>query len=240
MEELYQTYKDLAGVYIVYISEAHASDDPRPVPYAKKLGIKEHTTFGERCTVASRLVADKKLTIPCLVDGLEGVAETAYQGWPDRVYLINKAGQLAIAGNRGPWGFAPGIEAAEKWLAEYKKTGKEPPPVTLADDQAKRGELSMALGRAYEAGEYQKALEVAQKLHHLFPNDVGTMYNAACMHCLVGHHDEAYSWLEKAIEAGYDDADHLSRDGDFKAIRDQPRFQKLIDRARSQQRAEAG
>ena len=121
MEELYQTYKDLAGVYIVYISEAHASDDPRPVPYAKKLGIKEHTTFGERCTVASRLVADKKLTIPCLVDGLEGVAETAYQGWPDRVYLINKAGQLAIAGNRGPWVSLRGSRRPRSgWLSTRK------------------------------------------------------------------------------------------------------------------------
>ena len=240
MEELYQTYKDLAGVYIVYISEAHASDDARPVEYAKKLGIKEHTTFGERCSVASRLVADKKLTIPCLVDGMEAVAEKAYQGWPDRVYLINKDGQLAIAGNRGPWGFAPAIEAAEKWLAEYKKTGSEPAPVTLVDDRAKMRELSMALNEAYEAGEYQKALEVAQKLHRQFPDDVGTMYNTACMHCLVGHHDEAYSWLEKAIEAGYDDADHLSQDADFKAIRDQPRFQKLIDRVRPHEGAEAG
>ena len=135
---------------------------------------------------------------------------------------------------------APGIVAAEKWLAEYKKTGSEPPPVTLVDDRAKMGKLSMAMGRAYEAGEYQEALEAAQKLYRLFPDDVGTMYNTACMHCLVGHHDEAYSWLEKAVEAGYDDADHLSQDGDFKAIRDQPRFQKLIDRVRSQEEAEAG
>ncbi|MCP4247061.1 MAG: hypothetical protein GY778_08420 [bacterium] len=239
MEELYQTYKDLAGIYIVYISEAHAADDRSPVGYAKKMGIKEHTTFGERCSVASRLVADKKLTIPCLVDGMEAEAEKAYQGWPDRVYLINKDGQLAVAGNRGPWGFAPALKAAEKWLAEYKKTGSEPAPVTLVDDQAKLRKLSMAMGEAYEAGEYQKALEVAQKLHRLFPDDVGTMYNTACMQCLVGNHEEAYSWLEKAIKAGYDDADHLSQDGDFKTIRDEPRFQKLLERLRAKTKPNA-
>ncbi len=30
MEQLYQDYKDLAAIYIVYISEAHAMDDPSP------------------------------------------------------------------------------------------------------------------------------------------------------------------------------------------------------------------
>ena len=55
MEKMYQQYKDVAEFYIVYISEAHAQDDSWPVPYAKDLVIKEHTTYGERCGLADKL-----------------------------------------------------------------------------------------------------------------------------------------------------------------------------------------
>ena len=51
--------------------------------------------------------------------------------------------------------------------------------------------------------------------------------DVACFHCLAGHKEQAYSWIEKAIKAGYDDADHLTQDDDFKSIRDEERFKKL-------------
>lgn len=126
MEKMYRKYRNIAEFYIVYISEAHAADDKWPVPYAKELGIKEHKTYGERCIVAGRLRADKKLTIPCLVDSIDNEIATIYKGWPDRVFLIRKDGRLGIAAARGPWGFEPAVIEAREWLAEYKKTGREP------------------------------------------------------------------------------------------------------------------
>lgn len=126
MEKMYRKYHDIAEFYIVYISEAHAVDDKWPVPYAKKLGIMEHKTFEERCIVATRLRKDKKLTIPCLVDNIDNEVEKIYKGWPDRVFLIRKDGRLGVAAGRGPWGFGPAIEETEKWLADFKKTGREP------------------------------------------------------------------------------------------------------------------
>jgi len=127
MEKMYRKYGDIAEFYIVYVSEAHAEDDKHPVPYAKDLGIKEHKTYEERCVVAGRLRKDEKLTIPCLIDEMDNNVDKIYKGWPDRVFLIRTDGRLGVAAVRGPWGFAPGIEAAEKWLSEFKKTGKEPP-----------------------------------------------------------------------------------------------------------------
>ncbi len=131
MEKLYRRYQDVAAIYIVYISEAHALDGPRPGPRAEELGIREHTSFSDRCAVAKRLVGDKKLTIPCLVDSMDAVAEQAYQAWPDRIYLIATDGTLALTGNRGPRGFKPALDAAEKWLAKFKETGTDPAPVEL-------------------------------------------------------------------------------------------------------------
>ena len=126
MEKMYRKYRGIAEFYIVYISEAHALDDKWPVPYAKKLGIAEHKTYGERCIVANRLLSDKKLTIPCLVDNIDNQVAEIYKGWPDRVFVIRKDGRLGVAAQRGPWGFEPAVIEAEQWLASYKKTGREP------------------------------------------------------------------------------------------------------------------
>ncbi len=233
MEELYQNYKDTAAIYIVYVAEAHAADDRFPVGYAKDLGINEPTTYGQRCTVASRLVSEKKLTIPCLIDGMDNGASKAYQALPDRVFLIGRDGKLAIAGNRGPWGFAPALAASEKWLAAYKSTGVDPPPVELEDVMGKTRELSRKMGQAYQDRDYAEAIQYAEQIHNASPKRTDAIYNLACFHCLNGDHEKAFTWIEKAIDAGYDEADHMIADDDFKAIRDTERFQSLVGRVRA-------
>ena len=102
--------------------------------------------------------------------------------------------------------------------------GNDPPP-----DFSK---LQVELKQAYDAGNYAKALEIAEKMHELKPEDVETMYNMACMHCLLGHKDKAYTWLEKAIDAGFKDADQMANDDDFKTIRGEDRFRDLLKQMR--------
>jgi len=58
---------------------------------------------------------------------LDNKVNASYLAWPDRIFLIRKDGKLAVAAKKGPRGFVPGLEKSKKWLAEYKKTGKEPP-----------------------------------------------------------------------------------------------------------------
>lgn len=231
MEQMYQDYKDIAEFYIVYISEAHAADDRSPVGYAKELGINEHKTYGERCEVATRLQREKKLTIPCLIDNMDNAVSQNYSGWPDRVFLVRKDGTLAVAGQRGPWGFKPGMEAAADWLAEYRESGREP-DVVVWDDTPDYGELQREFMMAFRRSDYDKAIELGETALKAFPSDRGMMYNIACAHCLKGANEHAYRWLEWAIEAGYRDADHLLADDDFKPIRDEERFQNLVRRVR--------
>jgi len=71
------------------------------------------------------------------------------------------------------------------------------------------------------------------KIHERMPDDSGTIYNIACLHALLGHPEQAYAWLAKAIDAGYSDADHMLEDEDFKSIRDSGRFKELVERARA-------
>ncbi len=138
---MYQEYKDIAEFRMVYINEAHASDGNWPVKYAKELGITEHDDYGERCTTAKMLFDDKKLTIPCLIDGMDNAVNKKYSAWPDRIFLVRTDGRLAVAAARGPWGFKPGLDASKKWLSEFKTTEKEPelPKKPDTDESKKTG-----------------------------------------------------------------------------------------------------
>ena len=242
MEKMYQDYKDAAEFYIVYISEAHAADSSWPVPYAKDLGIKKHTDFGERCAVAERLVKEKKLTIPCLIDNMDNAVANAYQARPDRVYLVRKDGRLGVASGRGPFGFKPGVEAVAEWLADYREDGDEPALAEAGEDVGESSpaadkkdspgfdELRRKLARTYRKADYAKALKVAQNMLEIRPEDSDCHYNVACLHCLLGDKNAAYQSLEKAIDAGYADAGHLRNDWDFKIIRAESRFRSLVKR----------
>ena len=125
MQKMYQDYKDVAEFRLVYINEAHAADGRSMQRIGKNLGVFEHKNYGERCQVAERLLSDKKLTVPTVIDGMDNKVNQAYKAWPDRVFIVGTDGKLGVAATRGPFGFAPAIEQAGQWLAEYKKSGKE-------------------------------------------------------------------------------------------------------------------
>lgn len=137
MERIYREYRDIAEFRLVYINEAHAADSSWPVQYAKEKGINDHENIEDRCSTAKRLMDEKALTIPCLVDGMENKVNRAYSAWPDRAFLIRTDGRLGVAGAQGPRGYKPAIEAIEKWLKAFRAEGAEPP---LPDSAAPAGE----------------------------------------------------------------------------------------------------
>lgn len=126
MEKMYQQYKDVVEFKLVYIKEAHASDSRRPVQYAREKGITEHDDYQERCSTAEMLLNDESLHIPFLIDHMDDSVNKAYAAWPDRIYLVQKDGRIAVAAERGPWGFEPALNQARQWIEKYKKDGKEP------------------------------------------------------------------------------------------------------------------
>ena len=119
---MYADYKDAAQFFIIYIKEAHPSDAwvMRVNPRIKY--IKDPTNFFERFQVANTCVADLEISIPCLVDDMENSTANAYKGFPDRLFLIGKDGNVAFTGGPGPMGFKPDeIETA--LVEELKKIG---------------------------------------------------------------------------------------------------------------------
>lgn len=108
---------------------------------------------------------------------------------------------------------------------------------SLADDPPRDfGQLQREFRGAYEKADYDKALKIAETMHEQRPEHVDTIYNIACLHCLMGDKAKAYEWLEKAVDAGYDDASHLRSDSDFRTIRGEDRFRKIVRRVQRHER----
>lgn len=52
--------------------------------------------------------------MPCLVDTMQNTVDTAYAGWPERLFVVDKGGRIAYAGDQGPWGFK--TDDVAQWL----------------------------------------------------------------------------------------------------------------------------
>ncbi len=59
----------------------------------------------ERSSVADSCVRKLGIEIPALLDEFGNSTESAYTAWPDRLYLIDRAGKVAYKSKPGPFGF---------------------------------------------------------------------------------------------------------------------------------------
>lgn len=93
-------------------------------------------------------------------------------------------------------------------------------------------EVLDSLGHAYTArGLFEKGLEVDRKLTRLDPTNYTFAYNLACSLSLLGRIDEAFTALARSIELGFRDLRLLAADPDLKAVRTDPRFFSLVEKA---------
>jgi hypothetical protein len=82
-------------------------------------------------------------------------------------------------------------------------------------------------GRYMEAaGQYVKAVELGYR-------EDTAAYNAACAYARAGRTDDAFVWLGKSIELGFDADRYLRHDDDLDSLRKDPRFAELKKTARA-------
>jgi type I thyroxine 5'-deiodinase len=92
----------------VYLQEAHASD-----VWQMHSNVKQHIVIAsprsarEGASVADSCVRNLHIAIPALLDDFRNTTETAYTGWPDRLYAIDRGGRVAYKSGPGPFGFRP-------------------------------------------------------------------------------------------------------------------------------------
>lgn len=128
--------------FLVYCREAHPIDGSRPGPKE----VEDPVSDEERREVAQHFVAEMKMPLPALLDGVDDAVGKAYASHPDRLYLIGKDGRIAYAGDRGPRGFKPREleEAIEDELFrianEPKKQKKSKPQKPAGKEAAQKKE----------------------------------------------------------------------------------------------------
>jgi type I thyroxine 5'-deiodinase len=97
----------------VYILEAHPTD-----VWQMQSNVRDGVLFrspqdeAERATVAGACVRKLGIKFPALIDSFDNRVETAYTGWPDRLYLIGAGGRVLYKSKPGPFGFHPDDLAA--------------------------------------------------------------------------------------------------------------------------------
>jgi type I thyroxine 5'-deiodinase len=91
---------------MVYIEEAHASDLWQAAENVRqKILISSPRSYQDRLAAAGSCVVGLKIEFPTLVDELGNAVESAYTAWPDRIYVIDRAGKIAWKSRPGPYGF---------------------------------------------------------------------------------------------------------------------------------------
>jgi tetratricopeptide (TPR) repeat protein len=79
-------------------------------------------------------------------------------------------------------------------------------------------------------GQYARALQLDRRLVRLTPEDAIAWYNLACSYTVLGMIDPGFFAIQRALELGYCYANRLRRDPDLKALRRDPRFDRLMRR----------
>lgn len=97
------------------------------------------------------------------------------------------------------------------------------------DDLEVLSELATLLTRL---GRHAEGLALDERLASLAPLDPTVRYNLACSLALCGRIETALDMLERAVELGYADLEHLLDDDDLAALRPEERFRTLVERLR--------
>lgn len=134
MKELHATYGEKVEFLVVYITEAHAFDGASPKGGSDGSPIvEEPTTLDERRAIAMRCdIALGLAPMTVLLDDMKNTAGGAYAGHPDRLYLVDKAGRISYAGDRGPGGFKPDE------LEDAIRVDLELPPIERKPEESSR------------------------------------------------------------------------------------------------------
>jgi adenylate cyclase len=78
-------------------------------------------------------------------------------------------------------------------------------------------------------GRREHALDLAARALRARPDEFGTAYNLACAYAVLGERDKAIEMLERAAAQGGGNLGWIRQDPDFDSLREDPRFQRLVE-----------
>ena len=92
--------------------------------------------------------------------------------------------------------------------------------------------LSLGANALASVGQSERALRWSSRSVELHPQDPPVMINAACLNSKLGRKEEALKILQDAFARGWGKRDWIENDPDYDILRDDPRFQDLLENLR--------
>jgi len=101
-------------------------------------------------------------------------------------------------------------------------------PATAPTEEARK--LASQADALALSGKTAEALPLFRQAWEQGVRDMGILYDAACAASLEGQKAEALTWLERAADAGFAEVEHMKRDSDLAAVREEPGFARVVER----------
>jgi C-terminal processing protease CtpA/Prc len=98
-------------------------------------------------------------------------------------------------------------------------------------------ELARQAYEAYTRKDYARSADLYAALVRAGDSDPNTFYNAACANALAGRADTAFDMLERAVAAGFIDAENVKKDPDLASLHADARWAPLVARIEKAARA---
>ncbi|HJW14278.1 MAG TPA: M56 family metallopeptidase [Thermoanaerobaculia bacterium] len=145
--------------------------------------------------------------------------------------IVKEARELALPGYGTGW-----IMRSSERRAKWREAARRFEDYARAHPQKGRAWFNM--GFASLAGDRpEAAVEAFGKALEANYRKPTTMYNLACSYARLDRRDQAFDWLFKALDAGFDAAGTLRGDEDLDNLRGDPRFRKALEIARARGRS---
>jgi adenylate cyclase len=92
--------------------------------------------------------------------------------------------------------------------------------------------LSLGSRALFEDGQLARAVEWSARSIELYPDDLSALVNCACIRAKADQKEEALDLLERVVARGWGKRDWVEHDPDYDALREHPRFEKLLAKLR--------
>jgi len=105
---------------------------------------------------------------------------------------------------------------------------------TQENEEADFKTLKSQAEKALQGKDYARALEIAMKMNDIVEaQHYETLYGIARIYAFLGNKPKAYEWLDRAVGAGFWDAQLMRNDEAFKGMMEEKRFKDLARSARA-------
>jgi tetratricopeptide (TPR) repeat protein len=128
LNKLYPEYKNQIPFYLIYIREAHSTNDWASTRNQREgIVLEPAANMGERQDHATMCVRKLHIEFPTLLDSMKGSAEKAYDAWPSKAFVVDKSGKILFSTGLSEQDFHPSeLEAALRKAATPVKQSRVP------------------------------------------------------------------------------------------------------------------